>query len=128
MSFSYPFFVAEGAKITPMRELPRFNCVSFVYFHQGIIEREEHIEGLRYRDLLKHFTRVPEIVFADVVAVIVPTGEGPGVAHLALVNRDRQTITHRMGINKPVTEGPIEEDLETYTRRDEAEVVFLARK
>lgn len=111
-----------------MAERVENNCIGYVYFQQGISDREIPVPTPLYRDLLKHFVRVPEVVFADVVAVVYSSRLGPAVGHLALVDDGKQTITHRRGINKPATTGPIEGELESYTRYDEVEIIFLRRK
>ena len=87
------------------------NCRSFVYQHFGIIKFEEHSKLLEYvslRDLLTHFAEVKDLSITPALAIvrmIEETGweKYSQVTHMALIDPITLKITHRKGINEPIT-------------------------
>lgn len=100
-----------------MKENQPLNCVGFVYTRLGYIHEERGLQPPTLRQLLKKFDRVDNIASASVLAVIAYSNREPYVAHIALINEDKKTITHRKIDSNIVTE-QIDHALDEFTNSD----------
>lgn len=99
------------------------NCGSYVYHHFGLIDKDIYHSGIgiahTWGELLIHFSEVSNIMNAHILAIVfVGTGTVIGeseLLHLAVINDDRKSVSHRSGDMADVElEVPIEKVLRQY--------------
>lgn len=83
------------------------NCFGFVLSELGLCE-DGYVEAYQYDKFLENYGfEETGIDDAKVVAILYTplplSGGDVVVGHVALINADKQTATHRPGINKPIS-------------------------
>lgn len=102
------------------------NCFSHVYYESGIDREEKFRFPQPLQIVLNDFDIVPESQ-ATVIAV-VPALPDQNVIHLALLDQDMETITHRPDVDLGVTTDAFPDGLADYlAKSSESRIVYLAR-
>jgi hypothetical protein len=71
--------------------------LGYVYYKLDIYRDEKYLDHVTLPQLLKRFDLVDSIESAEVLAVIAFSESLPYVAHIAIVDEGKTTITHRDG-------------------------------
>lgn len=113
-----------------MRERAESNCVGFVFNVHNLIGEERYVEPPTWKTAQRLFTRVEDAASADILAIVSFVEPRPVVIHMAIINSDKKTVTHRRGINEPVEVEGLEETIRhfVYNDLDTRVAVFFAPK
>lgn len=113
-----------------MQERAETNCVGFVFQAHNLTREERYVEPPTWKTIQKLFTRVKDASEADILAIVSFVEPRPVVIHMATINTDKKTVTHRRGVNEPVEVEGLEETITHFLYNDldtRVEVFFKAK-
>jgi hypothetical protein len=107
------------------------NCISFIYHRFGIKHLEEYRSPPTVSEVYRYFDEVETLDEADVIAAGFASNDSEIIFHMAAINEDRKSVTHREGYGKSVTPQSLDEFFLKYNKARFGEVfriIFLKKK